>query len=564
MTRHHGPPEANDPSAAARLRQQLRATSRLAELAVRSDSTLVEILQAACHAACEGSGIERSKALMRDPGSGKLKIVAGVGWADDVAGMEVPDGPRSPPGAVMLQGEPVIIQDLPNDHRFDVHEPLKSHGIISVVNVPIREDHTVLGVLELDSDERVELDDDDIGFLESLSGLIVPALIRVRFREDASQAQQRLRESEERLRVALSAARMGTWVLYPSSKRQSLDDNLQQLMGLQPGQQVDTHDDLIEAIHPEDRPAVREAFEQSLREGVELDVEFRVEHPDGTVRWLKDQGRVFPDDSGEPAFMAGACVDITERKEAELRLQRADRVRSEFLAMLAHELRNPMAPLVNSVALLERGSSDPRRHQIALAVMRRQLGHLGRLVDDLLEVSRIEQGKIELRIESIVLGDALRAAVETVQPLADGRHQRLILNLPDERLCIEADAVRVTQVVANLLHNAVKFTGEAGRIDLEVDALECGVSITVRDEGIGIPAEMLPHVFGLFEQGLAQPLDRSRGGLGIGLALVRRLVELHGGSVEAFSDGPGNGSRFIVHLPYAHPPVPQDADGGGG
>jgi PAS domain S-box-containing protein len=536
-------------AAAARLRRQLGAVARFAQVAIRGETSLVDVLQAACQAACDGSGVGHAKALIHDRASGDLRIEAGVGWGAGVIGMHVPAHPRSIAGVVLRDGEPWILDDLPGDDRFDYTEPLRSHRIVSVANVPIRNDDSVLGVLEVDSDKPVSFSSDDLDFLHSLAGLVVPAIMRARIRQVARQAEQRIRESEERLGVALGAARMGTWLLHLPTNRHTLDENLQRLMGLAPGQAVRSYQDMLEAVHPEDREAFRAAFERTLADGIDLDVEFRVAHRSGEIRWLKDQGRLFRDDAGEPLFMAGACVDITERKEAELRLQRADRLKNEFLAMLAHELRNPMAPLMNAVALLERRSDAPPAFATALGIMRRQLIHLSRLVGDLLEVSRIEQGRIDLRIAPIRLALALDAAVETVQPMVDARRQRLSCHLPDEPVVLRADAVRLTQVVANLLHNASKFAREGGSIDLLVETHGDDVEIVVRDDGVGIPADALPHIFGLFEQGGVQPLDRSGGGLGIGLALVRRLVELHGGTVAAYSGGPGQGAEFVVRLP---------------
>ena len=235
--------------------------------------------------------------------------------------------------------------------------------------------------------------------------------------------------------------------------------------------------------------------------------------------------------------------------EGELDLQRADRAKTEFLAMLAHELRNPMAPLRNAVSLLERCVDGRPLVRDALAIMRRQTAQLARLVDDLLEVSRIEQGKIELRIQPAVLADALNEAVEAVAPLLDARRQCLEARLPDRSLTLPCDAARITQVVTNLLHNAVKFTPEGGTIRLIVEQAQAEtVAVVVVDEGVGIEPDMLPLVFDLFQQG-RPPIDRAEGGLGIGLSLVRRLAVLHGGSASAYSGGLGKGARFVVTLP---------------
>jgi signal transduction histidine kinase/ActR/RegA family two-component response regulator len=243
--------------------------------------------------------------------------------------------------------------------------------------------------------------------------------------------------------------------------------------------------------------------------------------------------------------------DLSERRKAEMQLERADRAKSAFLAMLSHELRNPLAPLRNAVALMERRAGDERLGREALGIMKRQLEHLSRLVDDLLEVSRIEHGKIELRMGTMVLADALRAAIEIVQPMIDERHQRLGAGLPGASVLVRGDAARITQVMANLLHNASKFTPPGGAIALSVHERADRVDIEVRDEGKGITPEELPHIFELFDQGELHSQDRSLGGLGIGLSLARGLVEMHGGSIEAASRGRGRGSEFVVRLPTA-------------
>jgi signal transduction histidine kinase/ActR/RegA family two-component response regulator len=234
---------------------------------------------------------------------------------------------------------------------------------------------------------------------------------------------------------------------------------------------------------------------------------------------------------------------------AKQALQEADKRKDEFLAMLAHELRNPLAPVRNSLQILRLTTQDPTVERVR-AVMERQVGHLIRLVDDLMEVSRITRGKIELRRERMDLARAIRSAIETSQPVMDAQGHVLELELPDEPLPLDADPVRLAQVFSNLLNNAAKYSDEAGRILLRARREAGEVVVTVRDEGIGIAPEMLPHVFELFTQ-LDSTHRRSQGGLGIGLTLVRSLVRMHGGSVVARSQGIGAGSEFEVRLPLA-------------
>jgi CheY-like chemotaxis protein/nitrogen-specific signal transduction histidine kinase len=241
------------------------------------------------------------------------------------------------------------------------------------------------------------------------------------------------------------------------------------------------------------------------------------------------------------------------RSEAALRaseqaLKEADRRKDEFLAMLAHELRNPLAPIRNAAQVLKLLGPVDARQQWAREIIERQTQHLTRLVDDLLDVSRITRGKVKLAREPLDLAVILHRAAEVSRPLIDARRHRLTVAVPPEPVRLEGDLTRLVQVVGNLLNNAAKYTDEGGHIRLEAAREGREAVIRVRDNGMGLPADLLPHVFDLFSQA-DRSLDRSQGGLGIGLTLVRRLVEMHGGRVEARSDGPGQGSEFIVRLP---------------
>jgi PAS domain S-box-containing protein len=247
--------------------------------------------------------------------------------------------------------------------------------------------------------------------------------------------------------------------------------------------------------------------------------------------------------------------DVTERKRAEERLrasqealQEADRRKDEFLAMLGHELRNPLAPIRNAVHVLRLFGPADEQQRWARDVIQRQAEQLSRLVDDLLDVSRITGGKIQLVKERVEITVVVARAVETSRPLIDARRHDLRVTLPTESLPVEADVTRLAQVLVNLLNNAAKYTEPGGRIGLAIERAGGDVVVRVRDTGVGIPPEALPRVFDLFTQA-QRTLDSAQGGLGIGLSLVKRLVELHGGSVEAHSEGPGKGSEFTVRLP---------------
>jgi PAS domain S-box-containing protein len=253
-------------------------------------------------------------------------------------------------------------------------------------------------------------------------------------------------------------------------------------------------------------------------------------------------------------------TDITAHRELEEALREADRRKDEFLAILAHELRNPLAPIRNSLHVLCLAIRDDPATRGVGEIIERQVNHMVRLVDDLLEVSRITRGKIELRKERVEVADVVRNAVETSRPLIEEARHELTVTVPPGPLPLEGDPVRLAQVFANLLNNAAKYTEEGGRIWLTVRREGGEVVILVRDNGTGMPAEMLPRIFELFTQ-VDRSADRARGGLGIGLTLVKSLVEMHGGRVEARSDGPGRGCEFVVRLPLAGGPRPAAVTG---
>ena len=250
------------------------------------------------------------------------------------------------------------------------------------------------------------------------------------------------------------------------------------------------------------------------------------------------------------AANAALQSEVAERARIERALKEADRHKDEFLAMLAHELRNPLAPLQNAVQIMQRRPSVDPQLVWMREIIERQLAHLSRLVDDLLDVSRITRGKIRLTREPLRLEALIARALETVQPLITERRHELSVEIEEAGLSVEGDLTRLTQIIGNILSNAARYTESGGHIALRARRDGAMLEITVRDDGIGIPADLLPTVFELFTQ-LERPSARTQGGLGIGLALVRKLVELHEGTVSAQSDGPGRGSLFTVRLPLA-------------
>lgn len=308
---------------------------------------------------------------------------------------------------------------------------------------------------------------------------------------------------------------------------------------------------------PEDEPRVNELFREVLDKGHgEMDVRFR-HFKTGQALWMAYKVLRLDDASGQPVAIATVSQDVTERRRMEdsLRglaadLAEADRRKDEFLATLAHELRNPLAPLSNTLEILKRSSNQDASLRRPLDTMERQLEQLVRLVDDLLDLSRITHNRIELRKRPVELASVLRQAVLAARPLADAARHTIEVDVPSEPVYLHADPVRLTQVFGNLLNNSCKYTPPGGTIRLTAQRDDQSVVVTVTDTGIGIPRDKLASIFDMFAQ-VDQTLEQSHGGLGIGLTLVKRLVEMHRGSVEAQSAGEGHGSTFVVRLPAA-------------
>jgi PAS domain S-box-containing protein len=323
-------------------------------------------------------------------------------------------------------------------------------------------------------------------------------------------------------------------------------------------------DDLDAARHapvasfffPEDRHRMMHEFFPSVLEHGHGEVEVRFRNfKTGEAHWMAYKVVTLPDANGRPIGFGTVSQDVTERKRLADDLRRlaadlsdADRRKNEFLAMLAHELRNPLAPISNTVKALRRGGIDQETVRVSSELLQRQVGQMSRLVDDLLDMSRITRGKIELRRARVELAPIVEHAVEVVRPMFRTLNHELTVALPAQPVYLNADRERLTQVVGNLLNNAGKFTDRGGHVWVTVELDGDQAVIRVRDTGIGIQAEQLPRVFQMFAQ-VDTSLERSRDGLGIGLTLVKTLVELHGGTVEARSEGPGRGSEFSVRLP---------------
>jgi PAS domain S-box-containing protein len=376
--------------------------------------------------------------------------------------------------------------------------------------------------------------------------------------QNLQAANEALRGSEARYQLVVRGSSAGLWdwdlrngaVFYAPRFKALLgytDDELPNTLAL-------VHD----ALHPDDCEFIRQAVREHLATGLPFQLECRLRHRQGGWRWFLATGMAERDAGGRAFRMAGSIVDVTERKEAERVLQDANRAKDEFLATLAHELRNPLAPIRSGLDILKKDRSNGPASERARQTMERQLLHMIRLIDDLLDISRINNGKIRLDMGRVHLLRVIETAVELSRPSMQAHGHELVLDLPAEDVELTGDATRLAQAIGNLLNNAAKYTPPGGRVEVRLRQEGLDALVEVRDNGVGIPPAMLDKVFALFTQ-VERRLEQAQGGLGIGLYLVRSLIELHHGSVTAESAGEGQGSTFTVRLPCLPPAVPEAA-----
>ncbi|TDG10928.1 PAS domain S-box protein [Paraburkholderia guartelaensis] len=365
--------------------------------------------------------------------------------------------------------------------------------------------------------------------------------------DDRRSAQEALRESEARFRALADASPALIWQIDTQGNTVYLNQRYLAAIGLTPGQLLETGWHTI--VHPRDLPGFLSRVQTAQQDHCAFQSRLRVRVKDASWHWFETCCAPWFSANGE--FRGHVCVsiDVTEAVTAEDALKEADRRKDEFLATLAHELRNPLAPIANALHLIRR-SAFPADSAPILDMLDRQVHHMVRLIDDLMEVSRITRGKIGLVKAPVALAEIIESAVETSRPAIDQAHHELSITLPDAPLVLDADRVRLTQVFANMLNNAARYTETGGQIRLDATREGEWVVVALSDSGIGMSAEQIDQVFEMFTQ-VSRPADRNQGGLGIGLTMVRHLVRMHDGTVEAASAGPGKGSTFTVRLPLS-------------
>jgi PAS domain S-box-containing protein len=387
-----------------------------------------------------------------------------------------------------------------------------------------------------------------------VAGTVV-ALFVASFRESFARSEriaEALRESELRLRQMADAMPQLVWTAEPDGTVDYYNERTSGFAGFE--RRANGSWTWASVLHPDDVAATAAAWAQALASGSEYEISHRVQGADGRYRWYLSRAVPARDAAGRIVKWYGTATDIDGQKRAEDALKEGDRRKNEFLAVLSHELRNPLAPIQYSAYLLGRAEPGGQQSERARQVIERQVHHLTRLIDDLLDVTRIASGKIHLQTDRVDLGDLVRRTAEDHRSVFASEGVALHVSLEASPLFVIGDATRIAQAVGNLLGNAAKFTSRGGKVSLTLASEGTNAVIRVRDDGAGIRPELLDRVFDPFTQA-EQTLDRSRGGLGLGLALVKGLVEMHGGRVEVHSAGEGEGAEFSAWLPLTAGPA---------
>jgi PAS domain S-box-containing protein len=463
---------------------------------------------------------------------------------------------------LMRAGEAYVVEDSENDPRITHLErpSYETTAIRAVICVPILKQGRFAAAMAVHSATTRRWQRDEVELVQRVASRCWESIERARVTSE-------LRESEHLFRVLANSIANLAWMARPDGSIYWYNQQWYAYTGTTP---ADMEGSERERVHdPAVLPAVKKAWQQSLVSGTPFEMVFPLRGADGQFRRFLTRVNPVRDSRGHVVHWFGTNTDVENERRAteanaellaeqvlarnqvnQLReaAEAANRAKDEFLAMLGHELRNPLSPILTALQLMRlRGTDGSERER---TVIERQVIHLTRLVDDLLDVSRITRGKVELKEELFELAEVVAKAVEMTSPLLEQRTHTLELIVPRSGLPVRGDATRLSQVISNLLTNAAKYTQAGGHITVHA-AEELGqIVVRVRDTGIGIAPDVLPHVFDLFVQG-RQALDRSQGGLGLGLTIVRNLVEHHGGSVSAHSEGRGAGSEFVVRLPKA-------------
>jgi PAS domain S-box-containing protein len=462
------------------------------------------------------------------------------------------------PGRVWKTLKAAWIPDVTKDDNFPRAPGAAAAGLHSAFAFPILAGEKFLGVMEFFSHEIREPDETLLATFQGIGSQIGQFVER-------KQSEQELFESRERLVMAMQASGMGIWTReLNETNRVQWSPELEAIFGLAPGEFPETEEAFFEFVHPEDRESLGQAVSEAITNRTDYEVDFRYSTRDGKPGWMIGRGRAFYDASGKPYRLAGLGWDITERKRAEVERERlierehaarteaeeANRIKDEFLATLSHELRTPLTAMLGWLTILRRERLDQETTRQAIETIERNARAQAKLIEELVDVSRIVGGKLILEMHPTGLLQVIEAAVEVVRPAASARGVQIEINGDSSVGLVLGDPTRLQQIIWNLLSNAVKFTPRDGSVQVSTRRAGSSAEVIVQDTGMGISPDFLPYVFERFRQA-ESPITRLHRGLGLGLAIVRHLTELHGGTVSAESPGPGRGATFTVSIPMA-------------
>ena len=536
---------------------RIQACLRLTQ-AISATRTVEDIYAAALDALGHALGVARASILLFDS-DGVMRFKAWRGISSEYR--QAVEG-HTPWTADCADAAPIVVPDVRDDAALSAYRPLfEAEGIRALAFIPLVGQGRLIGKFMLYYDAPTVIEAEDL----ELAGVLAA---QVAFAVERTRTEEQARLSEERLRFALDAAMMGTWDWDLVSQKVLWSDNLERIHGLPDGTFDGTFDSYALEIHPDDRARVSASIARALAGEGDHEVEYRLVAPDGTVRWAEGKGRVHYVD-GQPARMSGVCMIVTRRKEAELAkleaAHEAARLKDEFLATLSHELRTPLNAILGWVQIIESGMVAPDRLTDAMKVIGRNARMQAQLIEDILDVSRIISGKLEIELAPVALKPLIASAAATALPAAIANGVEVTADVPDFLPPVDGDADRLQQVLGNILSNAVKFTDRGGRVTLRAFSSGPQVTVEVSDTGVGISSDFLPYVFERFRQADSRA-TRRHGGLGLGLAIAKHIVDLHNGTIDVESPGSGCGTTIRLTLPVAavdhEPPVPREHDAG--
>jgi PAS domain S-box-containing protein len=500
-----------------------------------------DIYTAGLDALSQSLGVSRASVLLFDPdGVMRFKAWRGLShtYRNAVEG-HTPWQPDTP------DPQTIVVSDVRTDSSLDDYRAtFLDEGIAALAFIPLVNMGRVIGNIVLCYDGARILADDERQLAEVIAAEVAFALARTR-------AEERSQDNEARLRFALDAAAMGTWELDLRTRLVTWSGNLERIHGYESGAFDNTLDGYERIIHPDDRERVRRSIRWAIEEQKTYDIEYRVVGSDGEVRWVESKGHVDYED-GSAVRLIGLCMAVTRRKEAEFaRLataEEANQLKDEFLATLSHELRTPLNAILGWIGVLEQEDTSTGRVRHALEIVKRNARLQAQLIEDILDVSRIITGKLQIDRQPLNAGALIDSALNNALPAAALKHIEVTRDIPETLPPIVGDSKRLQQVLGNVISNAIKFTPDRGGVHVRSEVSGDMLTIEIQDSGIGIAPTLLPHIFDRFRQGDSRS-TRRHGGLGLGLAIARHLAELHGGDIQAHSDGTGRGTTFRIALP---------------